>query len=88
MVADILLCRTRRKLRLQDSPNHDINQVETSKEQSGQERSCVHAHNRYPGCRCIDDQQDRGRDQNSQSATGTDDAGSVSHIVFRLEHGR
>jgi hypothetical protein len=86
VVDDILGLRAQR--RVDDRARDHVDHVQAGEQEAGDDRGGVHLDHRDAGRGRVDDEQDRGRDQDAQRAAGGDDAAGELLVVAGLEHRR
>ncbi len=65
-----------------------VTHIEPREHEAGEEGAGVELHHRHAGGGAIDDQQDRGRDHDTETAARGDRPGRHRNVVARLQHGR
>jgi hypothetical protein len=78
----------RRPVRAQLGHDDDVQHVQAGQHQAGEEGARVELHHRHAGGRAIDDEHDRRRDQDAQTAARRDDPGRQTYVVAGAQHGR
>ena len=75
------------RLRIDDRPGDHVDHIEGGQQEAGQECRGVKLDRRDAGGRRVDDQQDAGRNEDSEAAAGAHDAGGEFDIVAGAQHG-
>jgi hypothetical protein len=87
-VSDILIPELGRQRRIDHRSADHIDDIKPGKKKARENGAGVKLHDRDIGRRGIDDQHDRGRDQNTQATARADHAGGEAGVVAGLQHGR
>ena len=85
---DIALLRRQlwRKRRVQRAADHHVEHIHSGEQEPRKERACVEFRHRYARGRAIEDEHDRGRDEDAKTAARADDPRREPDIIALTQH--